>query len=178
MRTKIPIPALVGVLVVVVLGWYFNIMVSTINLSGGSVASSIALRRGGASVTRIAWKPPPYKTKYPRGYLVEQPQCPGRGTSPIGEASIPSHISEDHVLVGVTCIPRGTSTWECRDCGLDCQFTSWSDCPLVTTKGICEPFGRANWDEPPRSFSQEPPEPRVTHSHVHFLTHKGMVSWI
>jgi hypothetical protein len=114
--------------------------------------------------------------KYHRGYLVEQPLCPGSWLS-VGEASNPSRISEDHVLVGVTCIfPKEKNTWECRDCGLDCQFTAWSECPVVKQKGSCKPIARQNWDAPgPRSSSREPPEPRVTHSHVHILTHKGMV---
>jgi hypothetical protein len=123
--------ALLGVFLI---SMYFR-FISVVS-TNGSVASSTALRQRGAAseyeyqkvsskrdvatdnrsvselprVTRVAWKPPTYKTKYPRGYLVEQPKCPGSGPS-IDVANIQSNITEDHVMVGVTCIAVGGDAW-------------------------------------------------------------------
>ena len=48
----------------------------------------------------------------------------------------PMLVNQDDLRYGKSCSYNGTEQqWICRDCGLDCVFVAWADCPLLDSRG-------------------------------------------
>lgn len=68
-------------------------------------------------------------------------------------------LHEDDVLYGKSCVYSNKEGWICRDCGLDCQYEKWEDCPLLKRhKNSDSGSPRLDWNDPQQLTVEHQPQ--------------------